>query len=59
MRCTCPQTPKIRQTGWSEKHEHPEYQCPVCKKGWWKNTDGVFIDERPFAWPSKEKKNEK
>jgi hypothetical protein len=51
QRCNCTQEPKLRQTGWSGNH--PEWYCPVCKKKYYTEKDGLLTSERPFKWPSK------
>ena len=53
QRCNCAQGPKLRQTGWSG--DHPEWYCPVCKKKYYTEKDGLLTSERPFKWPSKKR----
>ena len=53
QRCNCAQRPKLRQTGWSGTH--PEWYCPVCKKVYYTEKDGLLTSERPFKWPGKKR----
>jgi len=53
QRCNCAQGPELRQTGWSGTH--PEWYCPVCKKEFYTEKDGVLTSERPFKWPNKKR----
>ncbi len=55
QRCNCVQGAILRQTGWSG--DHPEWYCPVCKKEYYVEKDGLITSERPFKKPIKQESN--